>query len=125
MFNAKDVVGALMQNVLTGSSQSRIEHALSDRGLGQPGGCLRSSWVVRQVVPEQVQAVCWEVWLTWPNPCLVALVPRAGVGIRSPWAGSARLLGRSWEAVGVRRKVHSAEGQWRCWAAWPWRRCKA
>jgi uncharacterized membrane protein YebE (DUF533 family) len=40
MFNAKDVVGALMQNVLAGSSQSRIEHALSDRGLGQPGGVL-------------------------------------------------------------------------------------
>ena len=40
MFNAKDVVGALMQNVLTGSSQSRMEHALSDRGLGQPGGVL-------------------------------------------------------------------------------------
>jgi uncharacterized membrane protein YebE (DUF533 family) len=40
MFNAKDVVGALMQNVLTGSSQSRIEHALSDRGLGQSGGVL-------------------------------------------------------------------------------------
>jgi Family of unknown function (DUF6384) len=33
---------------------------------------------------------------------MVALVPRAGVGIRSPWAGSARLLGRSWEAVGGR-----------------------
>jgi hypothetical protein len=40
MLNAKDVVGALMQNVLAGSSQSRIEHALSDRGLGQPGGLL-------------------------------------------------------------------------------------
>ena len=40
MFNAKDVVGALMQNVLTGSSQNRIEHAMSDRGLGQPGGVL-------------------------------------------------------------------------------------
>jgi uncharacterized membrane protein YebE (DUF533 family) len=40
MFNATDVVGALMQNVLTGSSQSRIEHALSDRGLGQTGGVL-------------------------------------------------------------------------------------
>src|SRR5262245_62316219 len=40
MFNAKDVVGALMQNVLAGSSQNRIEHALSDRGLGQPGGVL-------------------------------------------------------------------------------------
>src|SRR4029450_7900816 len=40
MFNAKDVVGALMQNVLAGSSQNRIEHALSDRGMGQPGGVL-------------------------------------------------------------------------------------
>ncbi|HEY7490398.1 MAG TPA: DUF533 domain-containing protein, partial [Candidatus Tectomicrobia bacterium] len=40
MLNAKDVVGALMQNVLARSSQSRIEHALSDRGLGQPGGVL-------------------------------------------------------------------------------------
>jgi uncharacterized membrane protein YebE (DUF533 family) len=40
MFNAKDVVGVLMQNVLAGSSQGRIEHALSDRGLGQPGGVL-------------------------------------------------------------------------------------
>ena len=40
MFNTKDVVGALMQNVLAGSSQSRIEHALSDRGLSQPGGVL-------------------------------------------------------------------------------------
>jgi hypothetical protein len=43
MFNAKDVVGALMQNVLAGSSQSRIEHALSDRGLGQPGGVLAAA----------------------------------------------------------------------------------
>ena len=40
MFNAKDLVGALMQNILAGSSQSRIEHALSDRGLGQPEGVL-------------------------------------------------------------------------------------
>jgi uncharacterized membrane protein YebE (DUF533 family) len=40
MFHAKDVVGVLMQNVLAGSSQSRIEHALSERGLGQPGGVL-------------------------------------------------------------------------------------
>lgn len=40
MFNAKDVVGALMQNVLAGSSQSRIQHAMSDRGLGQPRGLL-------------------------------------------------------------------------------------
>jgi uncharacterized membrane protein YebE (DUF533 family) len=40
MFNAKDLVGTLMQNVLTDSSQSRIENALGDRGLGQPGGAL-------------------------------------------------------------------------------------
>jgi uncharacterized membrane protein YebE (DUF533 family) len=38
--NATDIVGALMQNVLAGSSQHRIEHALSDRGLGQSGGTL-------------------------------------------------------------------------------------
>jgi uncharacterized membrane protein YebE (DUF533 family) len=40
MFNAKDLVGTLMQNVLTDSSQNRIEHALGDRGLGQAGGAL-------------------------------------------------------------------------------------
>jgi uncharacterized membrane protein YebE (DUF533 family) len=37
---AQDIVGVLMQNVLAGSSQGRIEHALSERGLGQPGGML-------------------------------------------------------------------------------------
>jgi hypothetical protein len=102
MFNATDMVGALMQNVLTGSSQSRIEHALSDRGLGQPGG------VLTQLLGGATGGSGTGVGgmlgslLTWPNPCLVALVPRVGVGIRSPWAGSARLLGRSWEVVGVR-----------------------
>ena len=40
MLNAKELVGTLMQNVLTDSSRSRIEHALGDRGLGQPGGWL-------------------------------------------------------------------------------------
>jgi len=40
MMNAKDMIGALMQNILAGSSQNRIAHAVSDRGLGQSGGVL-------------------------------------------------------------------------------------
>ena len=40
MLNAKELVGTLMQNVLTDASRSRIEHALGDRGLGHPGGGL-------------------------------------------------------------------------------------
>jgi uncharacterized membrane protein YebE (DUF533 family) len=38
MFNAAELVGNLMQGVLSGTSQNRIEHAFSSRGLGRPGG---------------------------------------------------------------------------------------
>jgi uncharacterized membrane protein YebE (DUF533 family) len=40
MFDAKQLVGALMQGGLAGSSQNRISHALGEGGLGQPGGFL-------------------------------------------------------------------------------------
>jgi len=38
MVNTQDLVGTLMQGVLADSSQGRIEHALSGRGLSRPGG---------------------------------------------------------------------------------------
>jgi len=38
MLNTQNLVGTLMQGVLAGSSQGRIEHALSGRGLSRPGG---------------------------------------------------------------------------------------
>jgi uncharacterized membrane protein YebE (DUF533 family) len=38
MFNAAELVGNLMQGVLAGSSQPRIEHAFGNRGLGRSGG---------------------------------------------------------------------------------------
>jgi uncharacterized membrane protein YebE (DUF533 family) len=38
MLNMQDLVGTLMQGVLAGSSQGRIAHALSGRGLSRPGG---------------------------------------------------------------------------------------
>jgi len=38
MLNTQDLVGTLMQGVLADSSQGRIEHALSGRGLSRPGG---------------------------------------------------------------------------------------
>jgi uncharacterized membrane protein YebE (DUF533 family) len=38
MLNTQDLVGTLMQGVLAGSSQGRIEHALGGRGLSRPGG---------------------------------------------------------------------------------------
>src|SRR5262245_8567385 len=38
MENTQDLIGTLLQGVLAGSSQGRIEHALGGRGLGRPGG---------------------------------------------------------------------------------------
>ena len=38
MVNMQDFVGTLMQGVLAGSSQGRIEHALGGHGLSRPGG---------------------------------------------------------------------------------------
>jgi uncharacterized membrane protein YebE (DUF533 family) len=38
MLNMQDLVGTLMQGVLADSSQGRIEHALSGRGLSRPRG---------------------------------------------------------------------------------------
>jgi uncharacterized membrane protein YebE (DUF533 family) len=40
MFDAKQLIGALLQGGMTGSSHGRIEHALGEQGLGQPGGTL-------------------------------------------------------------------------------------
>lgn len=40
MFNVNDVLGAFMQSKATGSSQKRMEHAVSNRGMGRSGGVL-------------------------------------------------------------------------------------
>lgn len=40
MFNVNDVLGAFMQSKAAGSSQKRMEHAVSDRGMGRSGGML-------------------------------------------------------------------------------------
>lgn len=40
MFDAKQLIGTLMQGGLSGSSTNRVQHALSDRGIGQSGGIL-------------------------------------------------------------------------------------
>ena len=37
MFNARDLLGQLMQAGMTGSTSNRVEHALGDRGIGRPG----------------------------------------------------------------------------------------
>jgi uncharacterized membrane protein YebE (DUF533 family) len=37
MFNARDLLGQLMQAGVTGSSSDRVGHALGSQGLGQPG----------------------------------------------------------------------------------------
>ena len=40
MFNAKDLLGALMDGGLSGSSRGRVDHAIGDQGLGGQGGGL-------------------------------------------------------------------------------------
>ena len=37
MFNARDLLGQLMQSGMTGSTSNRVDHALGSRGLGRPG----------------------------------------------------------------------------------------
>jgi hypothetical protein len=92
MLNMQDLVGTLMQGVLAGSSQGRIAHALSGRGLSRPGGYSSRYWVVRQMAPALAPAVSSMSWRRWPGRCLAVPGREAGVAIRSPLVDWALLL---------------------------------
>lgn len=78
MANTKELLGAMLRCGMTDSSAQRIEHSLSERGVGAPGGILEQGWGYRRQrnqLPRKVRLMhraarweCSEVWATLLNP---------------------------------------------------------
>jgi uncharacterized membrane protein YebE (DUF533 family) len=77
MLNMQDLVGTLMQGVLAGSSQGRIEHALGGRGLSRPGG------VFEQVLGGTISGTGTSGFLSGLAEMAKSMFSSAGQGVRS------------------------------------------